>query len=222
MEGAPILLVEWRPGRAAPRPWRSWKQVGQDLAWILRVAYNDGYALHEVNAILNIVMRDREQLLRAWHEHIGDRREDAANIGRYVHGERPRRLLRDGRDRHAALVVSPAQERKAGAASSLGAGGSWSRQTRPTWIGSDTRRKLPAPKLEGQRALLTRLRSRCSPGVYGAAPTFADIDECIPSLLKVRTSGYPANWSKYKRTADSLATEGRAWRSRLRPTRSRS
>ena len=38
----------------------------------MKVAYNDGYALHEVNAILNVVERDRKQLLRAWHEHFGD------------------------------------------------------------------------------------------------------------------------------------------------------
>jgi hypothetical protein len=44
---------------------------------ILNVAYNDGYPMREVTAILRIVDRDRQQLLEAWREYYDDRRQDA-------------------------------------------------------------------------------------------------------------------------------------------------
>jgi hypothetical protein len=34
--------------------------------------YNDGYAMREVTAILDIVDRNRERLLEAWREHFDD------------------------------------------------------------------------------------------------------------------------------------------------------
>jgi hypothetical protein len=38
----------------------------------LKVAYNDGYPMREVTAILGIVERNRERLLEAWGEHFDD------------------------------------------------------------------------------------------------------------------------------------------------------
>jgi hypothetical protein len=40
------------------------------------VAYNDGYAMREVTAILRTVDRDRDRFLEASHEHFGDRRQN--------------------------------------------------------------------------------------------------------------------------------------------------
>ena len=44
----------------------------QDLARYLKVAYNDGYRMREVTAILRTVDRNRERLLEAWHEYFDD------------------------------------------------------------------------------------------------------------------------------------------------------
>lgn len=43
----------------------------------LKVAYNDGYPMHEVTAILDTVDRNRERLLEAWREYFDDRRQNA-------------------------------------------------------------------------------------------------------------------------------------------------
>jgi cell division septum initiation protein DivIVA len=36
----------------------------------LKVAYNDGYPMREVTALLDIVDRNRERLLEAWREYF--------------------------------------------------------------------------------------------------------------------------------------------------------
>jgi hypothetical protein len=38
----------------------------------LKVAYNDGYAMRAVTAILDVVDRNRERFLEAWREHFDD------------------------------------------------------------------------------------------------------------------------------------------------------
>jgi hypothetical protein len=38
----------------------------------LKVAYNDGYPIREITAILSVVDEKREQLLRAWHGYFDD------------------------------------------------------------------------------------------------------------------------------------------------------
>jgi hypothetical protein len=43
----------------------------------LKVAYNDGYPMREVTAILDIVDRNRERLLEGWREYFDDRRQNA-------------------------------------------------------------------------------------------------------------------------------------------------
>jgi Domain of unknown function (DUF4160) len=38
----------------------------------LKIAYNDGYPIREVRAILGVVDRHRERLLEAWREYFDD------------------------------------------------------------------------------------------------------------------------------------------------------
>ena len=44
------------------------------MVWLdtLKVAYNDGYPMHEVTTILDIVDQNRERPLEAWREHFDD------------------------------------------------------------------------------------------------------------------------------------------------------
>ena len=38
----------------------------------LKIAYNDGYTMREITAILNVVERNRKGFLEAWREHFDD------------------------------------------------------------------------------------------------------------------------------------------------------